>query len=57
MLRKMIDHVCFDRWVGQNSKSGVDFLPGDKQFLITEKVPCSRRVDDIQNAAAAVLEV
>ena len=32
-------------------------MPEDKQFLITERVPCSRRVNDLQSAAAKVNEI
>lgn len=34
-----------------------DHLPGDKQFLITERVPCQRRVADVENEANTIKEV
>ena len=32
-------------------------FPDQKQFLVTEKVPCSRRVKDVENAAQGIEEV
>ena len=45
------------RWSGCENKNEEEFLPESKQFLITERVPCSRRVDDLEDHANQVHEV
>lgn len=32
-------------------------FPPEKQFLITERVPCTRRIKDVESAANAIQEV
>ena len=32
-------------------------FPADKQFLITERVPCQKRIADVESAASAIQEV
>ena len=47
---------CLCRWSGADKKLEEDFLPQEKQFLITERVPCARRVDDLETNANKVQE-
>jgi hypothetical protein len=32
-------------------------FPAEKQFLITERVPCQKRIEDVESAASAIQEV
>ena len=32
-------------------------FPNEKQFLITERVPCTKRIKDVESAASAIQEV
>lgn len=43
-----------DRWSGCDSTLQESGLPSDKQFLITERVPCSRRISDLDKAGEDV---
>jgi ubiquitin-like-conjugating enzyme ATG3 len=35
------------KWKGADGKK-VDYLPADKQFLVTERIPCPKRVKDLE---------
>ena len=53
----IVTKICC-RWSGcGDKKNEEDFFPEDKQFLITERVPCSRRVNDLETSANQVNEV
>lgn len=47
------------RWRGTDGdpKKTDNSLPGDKQYLITERVPCQRRIAEMESAASAIKEV
>ena len=50
----------FLRWRSgdKNNKKKFDpELPAEKQFLITERVPCQKRIADVESAADAIQEI
>jgi DNA primase len=52
----MID-ACLFRWRGCDAKKFDNNFPAEKQFLITERVPCQKRIAEVESAASAIQEV
>jgi hypothetical protein len=46
----------FCRWASSDAKND-DKFPKDKQFLITRKVPCLKRIKELEDAASGIQEV
>jgi len=45
------------RWSACDAKKFDKEFPNEKQFLITERVPCQKRIADVESAASAIQEV
>ncbi len=50
-------NVFFCRWRGCDEKKFDNNFPHEKQFLITERVPCQKRIKDVESSASAIQEV
>ena len=46
-----------NRWRSCDAKHFDDNFPQDKQFLITERVPCQKRIAEVESAASAIQEI
>ena len=57
MLTKICVIYCFNRWKSCDAKKLDSNFPPEKQFLITERVPCCKRIADVESAASAIQEV
>ena len=53
----MTDSFSDFRWRGCDDKKFDNNFPADKQFLITERVPCQNRIADVESAAGAIQEI
>ena len=47
----------FNRWRSCDASKFDNNFPQEKQFLITERVPCQKRIADVESAASAIQEV
>ena len=45
------------RWRSCDDKKFDNNFPAEKQYLITERVPCQKRIADVESAASAIQEV
>ena len=48
---------CLPRWRSCDDKKFDNNFPAEKQYLITERVPCQKRIADVESAASAIQEV
>lgn len=53
-----LTHKCSTwKWVSCDAKNYDNNFPAEKQFLITERVPCQKRISEVESAASAIQEV
>jgi len=53
-----LTHKCPTwKWRSAEASKQDDNFPAEKQFLITERVPCQKRIADVESAASAIQEV
>ena len=45
------------RWKSCDERKFDNNFPPEKQFLITERVPCMKRIAEVESAASAIQEV
>ena len=45
------------RWKSCDERKFDNNFPPEKQFLITERVPCMKRISEVESAASAIQEV
>ena len=50
-------YIFLDRWQSCDAKKFDNNFPAEKQFLITERVPCQKRIAEVESAASAIQEV
>ena len=54
-----MNNPCFfnSRWQSCDGSKFDNNFPQEKQFLITERVPCQKRIADVESAASAIQEI
>jgi len=53
-----LTHKCSTwKWSSCDDKKFDNNFPQEKQFLITERVPCQKRIKDVESSASAIKEV
>lgn len=55
--QRLTKNLTCIRWQGCDAKKFDNNLPAEKQFLITERVPCQKRIADVESAAGAIQEI